>query len=49
MQRLLEANNYSLYMPSICLITCLFMNNVQEKNSNMNIYDDDNVSNEEMI
>ena len=31
MRRLLKANNYSIYVPSISLITCLFMNNSQEK------------------
>ena len=43
MRRLLEANNYSIYVPSIYLITCLFMNNSDENNSNVDIEDDDNV------
>jgi hypothetical protein len=42
MRRLLEANNYSIYVPSITLITCLFMNSSQENNSNMDIQNDDN-------
>jgi hypothetical protein len=35
MRRLLEANNYSIYVPSISLIIWLFMNGSQENNRNI--------------
>jgi hypothetical protein len=48
MRRLLEANNYSIYVPFISLITCLFVNNSQEITA-METFKTIILSNEEVI